>query len=330
MDFSTTYLGMNLKNPLVASASPLTIEYDDVRKLEDAGIGAVVTHSLFEEQINHEEHALDAFLAQGEGTSAEALDYFPEPEEYKDIDGNDYLEKLRKIKESVDIPVIASLNGVSAGGWMQYARKLEQAGADAVELNIYYIPTNPNLTGDAVEEMYINDLKAVKSEVRIPVSMKLSPYFSSFANMAQRLDAAGADGLVLFNRFYQPDIDLENLELAPSIELSTRNELRLPLRWIAILRSHLNCSLAATSGIHNHLDVLKAMMVGANVAMMTSVLLEKGPKEVSRILEDLEAWMTKHEYTSIKQMQGSMSYKNVKEPAAYERANYMKTLQSYR
>lgn len=329
MDLTTKYMGLELKNPLVPSASPMTIELDMAKRLEDAGAGAIVTHSLYEEQINHEAHALDTFLSQGEGTSAEALDYFPEPEEYHDVDGGEYLETLRKIKESLDIPVIASLNGVSVGGWMEYAKKMQQAGADALELNIYYIPTKPSLTGADVEQMYIDDLKAVKAQVDIPVAVKLNPYFSAFANMAHRLDEAGADALVVFNRFYQPDIDLENLELAPFIEFSTRYELRLPLRWLAILYTHVNCSLAATSGIHTHEDVLKSLMVGADIAQMASVLLEKGPEHVRKILEELQLWMDQHEYESVQQMKGSMSYKSVTEPAAYERANYMKTLQSF-
>lgn len=329
MSLKTTYLGLELANPIIVGASPMTIEADMVKKLEDNGAAAIVTNSLWEEQITHEAKAIDAMLAQGEGTSAEALDYFPEPDQFHDMNGEAYLEKIRKIKESVSIPVIGSLNGVSAGGWMDYAKKIQEAGADALELNIYYIPTNFHLNGEDVEQMYVDDLKAVKQQVKIPVSVKLSPYFSSFASLARQLDQSGADGLVMFNRFYQPDINLDTLELEPSVELSTSTELRLPLRWLAILCGNVNCSLSATSGIHTAEDVIKSVMVGADSAQIVSVLLEKGPGAIREMIEGVQAWMDKNEYKSIEQMKGSMSYKSVAEPAAFERANYMKTLQSF-
>jgi len=328
MDLKTKYLGLNLKNPVVPSASPLSTDVDTVKNMEDKGASAVVMHSLFEEEINQESKAVDTFLMQGTESFAEALSYFPEPEEFRNKNAEEYLNQVAKLKAVVDIPIIGSLNGVSAGGWLDYAKKIEQAGADALELNIYYIPTDPNITSTDIEKMYVEDLKTVKSKVNIPVAVKLSPYFSSFANMAKQLDDAGADGLVLFNRFYQPDIDLEELEVLVDLELSTPYELRLPLRWLAILHPLVNASLAATSGIHSAKEVLKAVMAGADVTMLASTLIHHGVERIERILKDLERWMEEHEYESIEQMKGSMSYSSVAEPAAYERANYMKVLQS--
>ncbi|MGD9487508.1 MAG: dihydroorotate dehydrogenase-like protein [Calditrichaceae bacterium] len=328
MDLSTKYLGLNLKNPIVPSASPLSNNIDTVKKLEDAGAAAVVMYSLFEEQITHESNELDTFLTYGSESFSEALSYFPQPEEFNNLDAEEYLEQVARLKSAVDIPIIGSLNGVSSGGWMKYAKKIEEAGADALELNVYYIPTDPNMTSQQVEDIYLDNLKTVKNSVKIPVAIKLSPYFSAFANMASRLDKAGADGLVLFNRFYQPDIDLEELEVVPNLIFSTSHEMRLPLRWLAILHGKIKASLAATTGIHDAKDVLKMVMAGADVTMMASILLKDGVGEISKILADLERWMEEHEYNSISQMKGSMSYKNVAEPAAYERANYMKTLQS--
>ncbi len=328
MDLSTKYLGLNLKNPVVPSASPLSNNIDTVKKLEDAGAAAVVMYSLFEEQITHESNELDTFLTHGSESFSEALSYFPQPEEFNNLDAEEYLEQVARLKSAVDIPIIGSLNGVSPGGWMKYAKKIEEAGADALELNVYYIPTDPNMTSQQVEDIYLDNLKTVKNSVKIPVAIKLSPYFSAFANMASRLDKAGADGLVLFNRFYQPDIDLEALEVVPNLIFSTSHEMRLPLRWLAILHGKIKASLAATTGIHDAKDVLKMVMAGADVTMMASILLKDGVGEISKILTDLERWMEEHEYKSISQMKGSMSYKNVAEPAAYERANYMKTLQS--
>ncbi|MBD3226110.1 MAG: dihydroorotate dehydrogenase-like protein [Caldithrix sp.] len=328
MDLSTTYLGLKLKNPIVPSASPLSNSVDNVKRLEDNGAAAVVMYSLFEEQITHESKEIDAFLTQGTESFGEALSYFPEPDEFHNLESEDYLEQIRKLKDAVSIPIIGSLNGVSAGGWMKYAQKMEEAGADALELNIYYIPTDPSMSAEEVESMYLNDLKTVKEHVKIPVAIKLSPYFTSFANMAKKLDENGADGLVIFNRFYQPDIDLENLEVIPDIKFSTEYELRLPLRWLAILYGNVNADLAATTGIHTGYDVLKTMMTGADVAMMTSALLERGVDHVKRVLEEIRMWMDENEYVSIEQMKGSMSYKAIAEPSAYERANYMKALQS--
>ena len=328
MDLRTKYLGLELKNPIVPSASNLSAQVDTVKEMEDNGASAVVMYSLFEEQILEEAEALDKFLMQGSNAFAEALSYFPEPETFKNRNAEEYLEHIAKLKSTVNIPVIGSLNGVSAGGWMEYAQKIEEAGADALELNIYYISTDPTKSSAEIEKMYVDDLKTVKSKVQIPVAVKLSPYFSTFANMARQLDDAGADGLVLFNRFYQPDIDIEALAVKTDIELSTPYEQRLPLRWIAILRPFIKASLAATSGIHDAVGVLKAIMTGADVAMMTSELVQNGVGRIDAILKDMVTWMEEHEYESIEQMKGSMCHSSVAEPAAYERANYMKILQS--
>lgn len=330
MDLTTTYMGLKLKNPLVLSASPISTDVDKVKKAEEMGAGAVVMYSLFEEQINHEIDELDHFLSQGVDSFAESLSYFPQPEEFHNLHAEDYLNQVRKLKEAVDIPVIGSLNGVSPGGWMDYARKVEEAGADALELNIYYMATDPDTTSEIVEDIYLENLKTVKQVVKIPVAMKLSPYFSALANMATRLDKAGADALVMFNRFYQPDIDLDALEVAPNLNLSTSRELRLPLRWIAILYGRVKASLAATTGIHTTEDVVKMTMAGADVTMIASVLLRDGLAKVKEITEGLEKWMEKHEYASITQMKGSMSAKSTADPDAFERANYIKTLQSFK
>jgi dihydroorotate dehydrogenase (fumarate) len=329
MDLTTRYLGLSLKNPIVPSASPLSHSLDTMKRLEDAGAAAIVMYSLFEEQISHEAAELAHYLSHGTESYAEAVSYFPDPGEFK-TGPDEYLEQVRKAVRSLEIPVIGSLNGVSTGGWIDYAKKIEEAGADALELNVYYIPTEAKMSAAEVEEMYIKVLKAVKTSIHIPVAIKLSPFFSSMANMAARLDAAGADGLVLFNRFYQPDIDLEKLEVSPSVILSTPQAMRLPLRWVAILYGKVKASLGATSGIHSAEDVLKILMAGADVAMMCSALLKHGPEHVGTVLKDLQQWMHDHEYTSVAQMKGSMSHKSVAEPAAFERANYMKVLQSYR
>lgn len=330
MNLKTRYLGIPLKNPLVASASPLSNNVDTVRELEDNGASAVVMYSLFEEQINEENRALDHFLTTTAESYAEALSYFPEPDEYHNLHAEDYLEQIAKLKNAVEIPVIASLNGVSRGGWTSFAKNMEEAGADAIELNIYYIAADPKMTSDKVEQMYIEDLKAVKQNVSIPVSVKLGPYFSSFGNIAVRLEKAGADGLVLFNRFYQPDINLETLEILPSLEFSSSFEMRLPLRWIAILRPHLKCSLAATTGIHSARDVIKMILVGADVTMMASILLKSNVEVLSRMLEHITEWMEINEYNSIDELKGSMSSASVAEPAAFERANYVRILQNFR
>jgi dihydroorotate dehydrogenase (fumarate) len=329
MDLTTKYMGLTLKNPIVPSASPLSKTLDSVKKLEDAGASAVVVYSLFEEQISFESQEFDHYMSYGTESFAEAISYFPHSEDYN-LGPEEYLKHIGDLKNSVDIPVIGSLNGVSKGGWLKYARLIEEAGADALELNVYYIPTNINDDGAKIEEIYIRDLKAVKSAIKIPVAMKLSPYFSSTGNIIKKLDKAGADAFVLFNRFYQPDIDLENLEVIPNLELSRSWELRLPLRWIATLYGKIKANMAATSGIHHHLDVLKVMMAGGDVAMICSELLENGYQRISEILKDLEKWMEKNEYNSIEMMKGSMSQSSVIDPVAFERANYMKALNSYK
>jgi len=329
MDLKTKYLGLELKNPLVPSASPLSHTVEGVKSLEDSGASAVVLYSLFEEQLTHESGELDHYLSYGTESFAEATTYLPEPEQFN-MGPYAYLDHIANCKKAVDIPIIASLNGVSNGGWVKYAKNMQEAGADALELNVYYIPTNNNLTGSEIENMYVDTLTAVKSNVDIPVSIKLSPFFTSFSYMAKKLDEAGADGLVMFNRFYQPDFDLEKLEVVPNLMLSTNWEMRLPLRWISILYGNIQASMAATSGIHGHEDVIKIMMAGGNVAMVCSELLMNGVGRVTEILEGVSNWMTENEYSSIQQMQGSMSQKNVSEPAMFERANYMKTLQSYK
>jgi dihydroorotate dehydrogenase (fumarate) len=328
IDLSTTYLGLKLKNPLVASASPLCQDAANVRRMEEAGAAAVVLHSLFEEQIEIESEELDRAYAASESLTAEATTSLPEmtagilgPEEY--------LKHIRKCKEAVGIPVIASLNGTSAGGWMKYAGDIEQAGADALELNIYHIPVDPNVTSEQVEQQYVDLVKEIKSKVHIPVAVKLGPFFSSMGNVAQKLDAAGANGLVLFNRFYQPDYDLEELEVVPNLILSNPHELLLRLHWIAVLYGNIKADLALTGGVHSATDVVKAMMAGARVSMMTSALLKRGISYLDTICTELLVWMGEHEYDSIKQMQGSMSRNSVPQPDAFERANYMKVLRSY-
>ncbi|MGC9329993.1 MAG: dihydroorotate dehydrogenase-like protein [Candidatus Hinthialibacter sp.] len=328
MDLTTTYLGLSLKNPIVPSASPLSRELDTIKKLEDAGASAIVMYSLFEEQLQFEAAELTHFLEHGAESYAEATSYFPEPDQFHS-GPEEYLAHIRKIKSAVEIPVIASLNGVSTGGWIDHAKKMQDAGADAIELNVYYIATDPKMTSADVEKVYVDVLKAVKSAVTIPVSIKLSPYFTSMVNTANKLVEAGADGLALFNRFYQPDIDINNLEVAPNLVLSTPNELRLPLRWIAILYGKVKADMAATTGVYSAEDVIKTLMAGANVTCMCSALLRHGVGRITEVLHDVENWMDEHEYESVKQMQGSMSQKSCPEPAAFERANYMKVLQSY-
>lgn len=328
MDLSTTYLGMKLKNPLMAAAGPLTADLGKIRQLEDAGASAVVLHSLFEEQLTHEAAALDHHLSHGVDSFAEALSYFPEAGEYK-LGPEEYLEHVANAKKAVDIPVVGSLNGISAGGWTDYARKIEQAGADALELNVYFIATDFKETGAQVEDRYLEVLRAVKQAVRIPVAVKIGPFFSSMAWMARRLDQAGADALVLFNRFYQPDFDLENLEVVPDVVLSTPFEMRLPLRWIAILYGNIKAGLAAARGISSAEDAVKMIMAGADVTQLLSVLLRKGIGQLGEIELQMREWMEQHEYVSIEQMKGSMSQKSCANPAAFERANYMRTLQSY-
>jgi dihydroorotate dehydrogenase (fumarate) len=329
MDLTTTYMGLRLKNPLVPSASPLSKELGNIKRMEDAGASAIVMYSLFEEQIAHEERELDHFLTQGTESYQEAISYFPAVAEYN-FGPDEYLEHIRGAKEATGIPIIGSLNGVSAGGWLEYAKKIEEAGADGLELNVYYIPTSPNYKSEEIENIYVEDLRRVKDAVKIPVAMKLSPYFSTLANMAKKLDEAGADALVMFNRFYQPDFDLEKLEVVPSVNLSTSSEGRLPLRWIAILYGHIKANMAATTGVHTHFDALKMLMAGADVTMMCSALLHHGPQHIATVLGGLQQWMEEKEYASVAQLKGSMSQRSVAEPAAFERANYMKALNSWR
>ena len=327
-DLTTTYLGLKLKNPLVASASPLSEKVENVKKLEEAGIAAVVMYSLFEEQIIHESLELDHYLNYGEEISPEVTSFYPQQGRYT-LKADAYVEHLAKLKQAVKIPVIGSLNGVSTGGWINYARKIEQAGADALELNLYYLPTNPDMPAGELEETYATLVRDVVKSIHIPVAVKLSPFFTSLPNMAHKLVNEGAKGLVLFNRFYQPDLDLEALEVTPNLILSTSQDLRLPLRWIAILYSRIQADLALTSGVHTGEDVLKGTMAGAAVTMLASELLQKGIGRIPVILNEVENWMAAHEYKSIQQMRGALSQKSVKEPAAFERANYMKVLSSY-
>ncbi|MBI4732753.1 MAG: dihydroorotate dehydrogenase-like protein [Chloroflexi bacterium] len=328
-DLNTSYLGLKLKNPLVASASPLSEKVETVQKLEEAGVSAVVMYSLFEEQIIHESLELDHFLFTGTEISPEITSFYPQSGTYT-LKPDAYIDSLGKIKRAVNIPVIGSLNGVSTGGWIKYARKIQDAGADALELNLYFLPTDLTLTSSVLEENYTTLVQDVCKSVKIPVAVKLSPFFTALPNLAKRLVEAGAKGLVLFNRFYQPDIDLEALEVVPNLVLSNSHELRLPLRWVAILYGQIKADLALTSGVHTAEDVLKSMMAGASVAMLASALLQKGIRHAAQILADMETWMNEHEYVSIQQMQGNLSQQNVKGTAAFERANYMKVLKSFK
>lgn len=329
MEITTTYLGMKLKSPIVCSAGPLVEKISNIREMEDAGAGAVVLYSMFEEQIENEELELYHHTSDHDESFAEATSYFTEPFQYK-LGPDEYLEHIRKAKAAVDIPIIASLNGKSIGGWTGYAKKMEQAGADALELNIYLLPTDIHKSGNDVEKTYIEIVKTVKSNVKIPIAVKMHPFFSSTSWMANELSKAGADGLVLFNRFYQPDIDLENLEVVPNVILSTPMAMRLPLRWIAMLYGRINADLAATSGVYSAEDVLKMMMAGAKVTEMLSALLKFGIGHIADVTTNLKNWMEEKEYESIEQMRGSMSYMNVEDPSKFERANYMKVLNSYK
>ena len=328
MDLTTNYLGLKLRTPLVVSASPLSEEIDNIKRMADAGASAVVLYSIFEEQLRQDRLELNRNLENGTNSFAEALTYFPEPKEFR-LGPEEYLKHIAAAKKATKIPIIASLNGSSNGGWTSYAKQIQQAGADALELNIYYIPTDLRLTGTEVELTYIEILKEVKAAVKIPVAVKLSPFFSNFANMAKRLDDAGADGLVLFNRFYQPDIELETLEVKPNLLLSTPMAMRLPLRWVAILYGKLGANLAATSGIHRAVDVIKMLLAGADVTMLCSTIIRHGIPQIAMIERDLVDWLEEHEYESVAQIKGSLSQKNCAEPAAFERAQYMKALTGY-
>jgi len=328
VDLTTTYLGLKLKNPLVASASPLSKKIETTRQLEDAGVSAIVMYSLFEEQIIQESIKLHQDLIRGAESHNEAMTYIPEYGPYS-IGPQTYLEQLAKIKAAVSVPVIGSLNGVTSGGWVEYARKIQDAGADALELNLYYLATDPNVTSSELEDMYVGLVKDVATQISIPLAVKLSPFITALPNFTRRLAEAGARGLVLFNRFYQPDFDLEELEVVPNLVLSSSHELRLPLRWIAILYGRVPVDFALTSGVHSSNDMVKAMMAGASVAMTTSELLQNGVQRAEDLLNGFQTWLEEHEYESVEQMKGSMSQQAVAEPAAFERANYMKVLSSY-
>ena len=329
VDLTTNYLGLKLANPFCASSSPLTNKLETALKLEEAGVAAIVMPSLFEEQVIHEALRLDRDYMRGSESYAEALSYLPEVGQYS-IGPEKYLENLAKIKKNVGIPVLGSLNGVSTGGWVDYARRIEEAGADALELNLYEVSTDPEMNGQELEDRHVALVEAVRAKVSIPLAVKLSPFYTALPNFACRLTEAGANGLVLFNRFYQPDIDLEMLEVVPHLVLSNSHELRLPLRWIAILYGQVKASLALTTGIHTPEDLLKAVMAGADVTNVCSVLLQEGVDKIGDLLRGVTTWMEEHEYKSISEMKGSLSLRSVAEPAAFERANYMKVLKSYR
>ncbi|HEY9620006.1 MAG TPA: dihydroorotate dehydrogenase-like protein [Crinalium sp.] len=330
MDLRTTYLGLELRSPLVVGAAAVLTEHiDNLKRMEDAGAAAVVLHSLFEEQIRQDMLELHHHLQYGTESFAEALTYFPEPDMFH-VGPESYLNHIRQAKESVQIPIIASLNGSTPGGWIDYARQIEQAGADALELNIYAIPTDLNLTSLDVEEQYLREVRAVRAAVNIPVAVKVSPYFTSFAHMAKQLTEAGANGLVLFNRFYQPDIDIETLEVVPNVLLSTPQSMRLPMTWIAILYGRITADFAATSGIQRGTDVIRMVMAGANVTMIVSALLRHGINHLRDIEQELHTWMEEHEYASVEQMRGTMSQRNCPEPSEFERVQYMKAIQTFR
>lgn len=328
VDLSTSYLGLTLKNPLIASASPLSQKVSTVQALEQKGVAAVVVYSLFEEQITMESIKLHEDLMRTSDTFAEAHSGFPDLGLYR-MGPEPYLDHLRALKNSVKIPVIASLNGVTPGGWIDYAQKIEQTGVDALELNIYTLATDPDKTSAQLEDTYIDLVSNLRQRMSIPLAVKLSPFFTALPNFAKKLVQAGANGLVLFNRFYQPDFDLENLEVIPHLVLSNSNELRLPLRWIAILYGRIKADLALTSGIHTSEDVLKSLMAGASVVMVASELLQNGIDQATKLIADMQSWMETHEYESVKQMKGSMSQQAIADPALFERVNYMKVLSSY-
>jgi dihydroorotate dehydrogenase (fumarate) len=329
MDLSTNYMGFKLKNPIVPSASPLSASVDNIRRMEDAGAAAVVMFSIFEEQLKQEAASMEDALSSGTDSFAEATTYFPAANDYS-VGPERYLDLIRRAKEAVKIPVIGSINGITNEGWIDYAKKIQQAGADGLELNIYYIPTDPKMSGADVEQLYLDIVKSVKAAVTVPVAVKLSPFFSAMANMAQRIDALGVDAMVLFNRFYQPDFDLDELEVQPHLNFSTPYEIRLPLMWIAVLHGRVKASLAATRGVHNGTEVVKYLMAGADAVMTTSALLKHGVGYVANLIADLQIWMEQHEYDSVAQMKGCMSQQSVADPSAFERANYIRTLESWK
>jgi len=329
MNLSTTYLGLKLAHPLMPGASPLATDLDAVRQLEDAGAAAIVMHSLFEEQIAMEQAAALDHVDAHDESSAEARSYFPRPEAYR-LGPHDYLALLARIKAAVKVPVIASLNGVTKGGWLSYARQMQQAGADALELNVYQLPTDPTLTSEQVEVTVVEMVKEIKKSVTIPVAVKLGPFYTSLPHFAHRLEAAGVDGLVLFNRFYQPDIDVEQLEVKRTLHYSTSAELNLRLRWLAILSGRLRPSLAVSGGVHTTTDVVKAVMAGAHAVQVVSALLQHGPAHLRKLREELSQWLEKHEYESLDQMRGSMNLAKSPDSTAYERANYIQVLQGWK
>ena len=328
IDLSTEYLGIKLKNPLVASSSPLCEDIENIKQMEKNGIGAVVLHSLFEEQVLLQEKELDYTLTENTERYAESLSYFPDVDDYH-FAPEEYVKYLEKVKKTVNIPIIGSLNGISNSGWLRYSKKIEEAGADALELNIYYLPTRVDISCQKVEEIYLELVKELRKNIGIPLAIKLGPYFNSTVHFSEKLVEAGVDGLVLFNRFYQPDVDLVEMSVSPNLELSSPSELRLRLRWIGILYDKIKADLAVTGGIHTAKDILKSIMVGANVAMMTSVLLEKGIPYIETLVKGTEEWLRRHNYQSIDELRGILTERNVKETDAFERANYMKVLQSY-
>ena len=328
MDLRTRYMGLDLAHPIVASPSPLSKDLDGIRRLEDAGAAAIVLFSLFEEQIRHESASLEHFAQAGTESFAESLSYFPGAGNLR-VGPTRYLELLRRAREAVSVPIIASLNGVTDEGWTDYARQLQEAGAAAIELNVYHVAADLDVTGAEVEQRYLDVLFAVKAAVTIPVAIKVGPFFSAFGNMARRLDEVGADALVLFNRFYQPDFDLERREVVPSLKLSTPDEIRLPLLWLAVLYGRVKASLAATTGVHGPDEVVKYMLAGADVVMTTSSLLHHGPAHLSTLVSGLREWLDHHGYVSVSQMRGAMSQRKVADPTAFERANYIRVLERY-
>jgi dihydroorotate dehydrogenase (fumarate) len=329
MDLTTTYLGLRLQHPLMPGASPMVDDLDVVKRLEDAGAAAITMHSLFEEQITREQLGTERDIDASAGSSAEAISYLPKPEDYR-LGPEEYLDQIRKIKEAVEVPVIASLNGATEEGWLEYARKIEQAGADALELNVYSLATDPAQSSDVVERRVLNITRIVKHNVRIPVAVKLSPFYTSLANLARELDELKVEGLVLFNRFYQPDIDIENLEVEPTLQLSDSSELLLRLRWLAILSGRIRASLAASGGVHTPQDAIKAVMAGAHAVQVVSVLLKRGPQYLRELKKGMELWLEQHEYQSLQQAQGSMNLQKCPDPAGFERANYMRVLTGWR
>jgi len=328
MNLSTTYLGFKLRTPFVPSASPLSEKLDNIKQMEDAGASAIVFHSLFEEQVRRDHHDLQFYLDQGTDSYAESLTFFPQRIGFK-VGPDGYLENIARAKAAVNIPLIGSLNGTTFGGWMKYAKQIEQAGADALELNIYSVPGTPERAADDIENEYLTIIASTKAQLKIPVAVKLSPYFTNFAHFARRADRNGADALVLFNRFYQPDIELETLDISPNVLLSTPMAMRLPMRWIAMLYGRIGANLAATSGIHRATDALKMLMAGADVTMLCSVLLRRGIDHIRVLEHEMREWMEQHEYDSVEQLKGSMSQSNCPDPAAFERAQYMRALATF-